>query len=124
MNFFMLYIDQGKAFERERVIQLFSLIGEIVDIEESPNDGACLKARYNFAGDSTIVELKDDLESIALSGAGDAGIDLAFRIQKGYPENLHIIDSDFSFDLLVADFNEVGKLRDAVLKEMNEGEEA
>ena len=123
MNFFMLYIDEGKAFDHERVRQLFSSIGEITEIEESPDDGACLKGRYNHGSDSTIVELKGDLESIALSGAGDAGIDLAFRIQEGYPESLHIIDSDYSFDLLVKDFDNVNGLRSAVLGAMNETEE-
>jgi hypothetical protein len=122
MNFFMLYTDEGKAFDRERVRQLFSSIGEISEIEESPDDGACLKGRYNHGDDSTIVELKDDLESIALSGAGDAGVDLAFRIQEGYPEGLHIIDADYSFDLLVRDFGNAAGLREAVLEAMNEGE--
>lgn len=123
MNFFMLYIDEGKTFDRECVRHLFSVIGEITEIEESPDDGACLKGRYNHGGDTTIVELKNDLESIALSGVGDASIDLAFRIQEGYPEGLHIIDSDFSFDLLMSDFDNVTSLRDAVLVAMNQGEE-
>lgn len=123
MNFFMLYIDEGKVFDRERVLQLFSSIGEITEIEESPDDGACLKGRYNHGSDSTIVELKDDLESIALSGAGDAGVAVAFRIQEGYPEGLHIIDSDYSFDLFVNDFDNVTALRSAVFWAMNESEE-
>ncbi len=120
MNFFMLYIDEGKVFDREKVRELFSTISEISNIEESPDDGASLKGRYDHGGDSTIVELKDDLESIALSGAGNAGIDLAFRIQKGYPVSLHMIDSDYSFDLLISDFDNVSDLTDTVLREMNQ----
>lgn len=122
MNFFMLYINEGKAFDRERLRKLFLSIGRITEIEETPDDGACLKGRYNHGSDSTIVELKDDLQSIALSGAGEAGIDLAFKIQEGYPEDIYIIDADYSFDLLVKDFHDVIGLRSAILGAMNKTE--
>lgn len=119
MNFVLLYSPQGNTLERERLRKLLYTLEGVSEVEESPGDGACLKARYCYGGDSTIVELKDDMESIALSGVGDAGIDLALRIQEIYPEVLHIIDSDYSFELALDQFSSFSDLSSVIHDRMN-----
>jgi hypothetical protein len=120
MNFLLLYIDKGKTFDREHFLQLLQSIDGICEIEESCSDGACIRGRYNYGGDSTIVELKEDLESIVLSGLGNSAIDLAFRIQQYCFEPLHIIDSDYSFDLIVSDFKDASEFRMTILSSLGE----
>jgi len=114
MDFLILYIAEGEMFDTELIRELFYGVLEITEIEESLDDGSYIKGRYSKKDNSTIVELKDDLESIALSGIGISAIELAYNMQKYYKERLRVIDSDYNFDLVIKDFDSFKEFQDAI----------
>lgn len=118
----MLYLGEGKTFDRERVKTTLLTEQNFGEFEELPESGVCFRGRFFCGNESTMVELKADLESIVLSVAAEIGIQCAFQIQKQYPEKIYMVDSDYNFDLPISQFDNVEDFRDAVLEAMNEEE--
>ena len=76
--------------------------------------GAALDAEFMFGGDRTVIELKEDRETVALSGTGVASVQMSFLLQSIYPEPLHVIDDGYGFDFVIRDYETAQQLADAI----------
>lgn len=81
-----------------------------------------IEGEYDYYEYSTMITFKADLEdsgAIWFQDSGPAAIDLAFRIQQGYPEPLRVVHEDYLFDLVISDFDSAADLSDAMDKTAN-----
>jgi hypothetical protein len=58
--------------------------------------------------------LSKDRLTISLSGVRDAALRAALVLQEHLPTPLRIIDTDYTFDLMLSDFTTLEQLRTAI----------
>lgn len=114
----MLYIGEGRTFDASLVKRVMQQCSGVADLREQAMDGALLHAHYSFGRDTTIVELKQDRETVVLSGAGPASVRFSFLLQSAYPEPLHVIDEGYSFDFVIREFETAEQLSGAIYRAM------
>jgi hypothetical protein len=83
-------------------------------LRDSDLIGSVLECKYDYSNDSTIVRLSDDLETISISGLGDASLNIALEIQRRMGLPLRAVDWDYSFDVDLSAFGSVHEFRVAI----------
>lgn len=101
MNALFLYPVNGEHFDRENIVGFFEKLPEF---EMEPDEAALCTGRFEFEGETNLVELKRSLEVIVLGREGKAALKLAFDIQEQYHRPLNLTDESYSFELCVSDF--------------------
>jgi hypothetical protein len=105
MNALFLYPKDGSVFDRELVCRSISDLRPLFsELEMEGGDLSLCKGRFNFEGESNLVELRQSLDSIVLGREGRAALKLAFEIQQVYSDPLNITNESFSFELCVKEF--------------------
>lgn len=84
------------------------------DIRLHEPGGAIFEAQYSLGGDSTFMRLNSDGKTISLSGTSDAALQVVLLAQNALDCSLRLIDSDYSFDLLLGKSGNIHELRDAI----------
>jgi|GEM_PF-6707350 len=109
----LLFRNDEQDFDQKAVEKAFARIGvlELVDVSLA---GAIFAGDFTAEGDEVIVELKDDLQSIAVSDSGPAGVRFVFELQKVMPEPLRLIDQSYNFDTLVSEHSTMDSLMQAM----------
>jgi hypothetical protein len=116
MSFLLIYISEGCIFDKERIKAFWQKCPHVCNLRDNAMVGASLDAEFIFAEDKIIMELKPDHETIVLSGAGLASIQMSFLLQSIHAEALHLIDDGYTFDLVIKNYESAEKLREAVFK--------
>ena len=114
MDLLLLYIGDGQQFDEEKVFQILNSVPGVKNLNRGKTTGAIMEGNYDFSSDSTIVRLAEDLETISISGTGDASLQLALEIQRAYHQPLHLVDSDYSFDVVLSDVSSLSGLKSIV----------
>ena len=135
MNGLLLYISeewdfdrdcviQMRDFDRDRMIQILSSIDGIYfdNLESAKRDPSIDEIRgcYDYRGYSDDFTFMSASSNFWFRGSGPAAVDLAFRIQQGYPEPIRLIDEGYIFDLVISDFDSADDLSDAMDKASHE----
>lgn len=95
----ILYIGEGVSFDIEALRGAVDRIPGIRDVRMSGLGGAMLQAHFDGWGDTTMVRVLDDAQTVAISGTGPASFCLALEIAKRLSPPIRMIDSDYSFDV-------------------------
>ena len=111
MDFLLLFVGEGAKLDKREVKRVLEGIPGVFGLEDKALVGAVLQAHFDFASDSTIVRLKDDGETISLSGTGDASLKLAFEIQAKLAAPLRMVDADYSLDIALQRVESLDELR-------------
>ena len=99
MPFLLLYLGEGQKFDQEAVAQGLQNLEGAVPLKSSSD---CLFVyQYEIANDFTTIRFKKDRETIVIDGAGEASLSAALHIQASYPDDVHLIDEAYSFDLIL-----------------------
>ncbi|MGL4503805.1 MAG: hypothetical protein ACRCU2_32390 [Planktothrix sp.] len=107
----LLFIGEDEKFNLIQIADILTKIPNIQNLKQGDFVGSILEGEFSEKNDFTIIRLSDDLETISIDGDGDASLKIALEIQKHYPQNLRLIDSNYSFDIELAKINSVGQLR-------------
>lgn len=113
MDFLLLYAD-GLRFDREEIRGVLRGIPGVTGLEERNGTGWVLQAHFDYEGDSTIIRLVDDEESISLSGTGPASLKAVVEIQSRSSVDLRLVDANYTFDLAVPRGGTVAILQQAI----------
>ncbi|NEQ39773.1 MAG: hypothetical protein F6K40_27405 [Okeania sp. SIO3I5] len=62
------------------------------------------------------MRLSGDRETISIFGLGDTSLKIALSIQKGYPQPIIAVDSDYSFELVLDKIKSLDELRKKILQ--------
>ncbi|MGL5195406.1 MAG: hypothetical protein ACRC8Y_17630 [Chroococcales cyanobacterium] len=111
MKMLLLFIGEDEKFNLIQIADILTKIPNIQNLKQGDFVGSILEGEFSEKNDFTIIRLSDDLETISIDGDGDASLKIALEIQKHYPQNLRLIDSNYSFDIELAKINSVGQLR-------------
>jgi len=63
------------------------------------SDFCALKFHFRYNADQTIVRLSNDYKAIQIAGTGIASQWIAWVMQEQIGDRLHVIDTDYSFDV-------------------------
>ncbi|AFY80555.1 hypothetical protein [Oscillatoria acuminata] len=111
MKMLLLFIGEDEKFNLSQVADSLTKIPNIQNFKQGDFVGSILECEFSEKTDFTIIRLSDDLETISIDGDGEASLKIALEIQKHYPQNLRLIDSNYSFDIELAEIKSVGQLR-------------
>ncbi len=111
MKMLLLFIGEDEKFNLSQVADILTKIPNIQNFNQGNFVGSILECEFSEKNDFTIIRLSDDLETISIDGDGEASLKIALEIQKHYPQNLRLIDSNYSFDIELAEIKSVGQLR-------------
>ena len=124
MNGMLLFISEERDFDRDRMIEiLLSIDGIYFDnLESAKRDSSIdvIRGWYDYRGYSNDFTFRSHSSSFWFRGSGPPAVDLAFRIQQGYPEPIRLIDEGYIFDLVISDFDSADDLSDAMDKASHE----
>ena len=114
-NILLLRLDE-MPFDAVVIRHTLSTETGFRDVRFHDPGGAAIEADYSEPEDWTIVSLSKGLSRISLSGTSDAALRAALILQRHLKVPLRIIDTDYSFDLVLSDFQTVEQLRAAMDK--------
>jgi hypothetical protein len=112
-NILLLRIDE-KPFDAAAVAHVLSSQSGFQDVRFDKLIGAVVEARYTEPEDWTIVALSEDREAISLSGTSHAALRAALILQTHLEAPLRIVDTNYSFDLMLQNYSNVDELRAAI----------
>src|SRR5438552_2227580 len=100
---------EGKlAFDPERVRACIRGVPGIRNWNES-NPHKPFFREFDFSGNSTMVYMLSaaDLRSISIERMGDASLNIALEIGRCYGVEIHAVDQEYSFNILLSDVTSV-----------------
>lgn len=116
MKTLLLFIGENEKFALNQISSILPVIPGIHNLKEGNFVCSILECEFAYENDFTLIRLSDDLETISISGAGDASLKIALEIQKRYPKPIRLIDLDYSFDLVLEKIGSVSELRQKMLE--------
>lgn len=69
------------------------------------------ECQFDFAGDSTIVLVWKELDSISIWGMGDASLKVALEIQRACDADVHALNDSFTMDVLLSEVNSIDEFK-------------
>lgn len=112
-NLLLIRTDET-PFDVAAVAHILSTQSGFHDVRFDDSIGAVIEARYTEADSQSIVSLKEDHETISLSGTSDAALRAALILQTGLKIPLRMFDTNYSFDLVFEGLSTVDELRNAI----------
>lgn len=116
MKMLLLFIGESEKFDAKKVESIFAQIPNMENFKKDNLIGVIIECEFAYHNDFTLIRLTEDLETITLSGDGDASLKAALEIQKYYDKSLRLIDSNYSFDLVLEKIISVDELRQKILE--------
>jgi hypothetical protein len=114
MHNIMLFNPDFQPFELAAIQRVFQSENGFRDVRFNEPGGAVIEADYVEPDASTIVRLSGDRRRISLSGTSDATLRAALILQRNLDMPLRIIDTAYSFDLILRDYPSIEQLRTAI----------
>lgn len=94
--------------------RIFRSVPGFDEIRYETPSGTPIEAKFNFAGDYTRARLSSTHDAISISGTSIAALQAALVIQQSLPFPLRIINTGYTFDLNLQDFQNVRDLEAAI----------
>ena len=114
MQSILLLNPDDRPFEIEAIQHVFQSEPGFRDVRFNEPGGVGIEADYVEPEDWTIVGLCGSRKSISLSGTTDAALRAALILQKNLNTPLRMVDTDYSFDLILQNIPNVETLRNAI----------
>lgn len=103
MNAVYLYCADEGLLEREAIVHSLQSSSCSSELEFEPDEFALCTCRFEFEGESNIVEVKRSLQCVVLGREGKAAIKAAFDIQSTYPHLLSVTNESYDFEIQLRD---------------------
>ncbi|MGB5524288.1 MAG: hypothetical protein WBM96_17100 [Polyangiales bacterium] len=111
MQYLLMYVGEGAQFQRDKVEASLASIPGVAAMRSQGAVACILECEFSVAGDSTIVRLSEDQETVSVHGTGPAATQFVVDFQRTYSEPLHLIDTDYSFDHVLDGRQSAGDVR-------------
>jgi hypothetical protein len=116
MKTLLLFLSKNEQFDPQEIALILQEIPGTNNLKEGKFVGSILECEFSDENDFTLIRLSDDLETITISGMGNASLKISLEIQKRYPKPIRLIDSDYTFDLRLEKIISVSELRQKILE--------
>ena len=114
MHNILLFDPDDRPFEVAAIERVFRSERGFYDIRLNEPGGAYIEAEFTLGDYKTIARLGDDRSTISLSGTSDAALQAALILQNNLGTPLRMIDTEYSFDLILRGIPDVETLRAAI----------
>lgn len=114
MSKLLIYIGENQRFDLEPTLRTITMIDGISNARRGKFIGAVFECNYSHAGRIAVVRVSEDLETVTVDGLGEEVTDFAIKFQQHMPEQLHVIDMDYSFNLDLSKFKTGAELMSAI----------
>jgi hypothetical protein len=99
MPFLLLYVGEGRRFDQQAIIGSLQALKGARPLK--PCEDCLSTYHYDRGSDFTTIRFKKDQETIVIDGTGEASLHAALHIQASYPEDIHLVDEGYSYDLVL-----------------------
>jgi hypothetical protein len=114
MSKLLIYIGEKQTFDLEKTVPLIQSMAGVTNARRGKFIGAVFECEYAFGGETTVVRISDDLETVTVEGLGREAADFAVKLQQRLDVPLRAIDMDYSFDLALSNFSSEEEFRRAM----------
>ena len=114
MNNLLIYIGENEKFDVANTIKAIESITYITNSRKGDFIGAVFECEYVVNSHSTIIRISPEAETIIAGGLTDESLNFALELQSRLSISLHAIDTDYSFDVALSDFDSLSELRTVV----------
>lgn len=114
MHSLMLFDSTGRKISVDALRRALSSIPQCKQIRESASSGTPLQADYAEGDDFTTIYLISSHEAISIRGTSGAALSAAWAIHAKLGIPLRMVDTDYSFDLLLDQFSTLEQLSAAI----------
>jgi hypothetical protein len=115
MENILLFDLDDRPFETETIDRIFRSEPGFRNVRFDEPGGAVIEAEYVEPDDWTFVRLDGDRDTISLTGTSDAALRAALILQRNLPMPLRMVDTSYSFDVILRDFQTFEELRAAIV---------
>ncbi len=116
MHNVLLMNPDGDTFDIKAIARILGPGNGFRDVRFDEPGGALIEAEYIEPGGRTIVRLSGSCKSISFSGTSDCAFRAALILQRQLDMPLRMVDTDYSFDLILDGVSNVEELRAAIEK--------
>jgi hypothetical protein len=114
MQSILLFSPDDRPFELAAIQRVFQSEPRFRDVRFNEPGGAVIEADYVEPEGRTIVGLSGSRTSISFSGISDATLRAVLILQRNLDTPLRMVDTNYSFDLILQDFPNVETLWNAI----------
>jgi hypothetical protein len=114
MHSILLFRPDDRPFDIPAVQRVFQSEPDFHNVRFDTPGGTAVEADYIQHAFRTIVGLSGDHGTISLRGVSDASLRAALILQRHLDTPLRMVDTDYSFDLILEGVSTVEELRDAI----------
>jgi hypothetical protein len=114
MHNILLFDPDDRPFDVTVIERVFRSERGFYDVRLNEPGGAYIEAEFTLGDYKTIARLGDKRNTISLSGTSDAALQAALILQKKLGTPLRMVDTDYSFDLILRDIPDIETLRIAI----------
>jgi hypothetical protein len=116
MQGILLFSPDDRPFEVAAIQHVFQSDPGFRDVRFDEPGGAVIEAEYVEPEGRTIVGLSESRTTIFLSGTSHTAFRAALILQRNLDTPLRLVDTDYSFDLILEGLSNVEELRAAIEK--------
>ena len=114
MHNLLLFDPNERPLSVDTLDRIFRSVAGFSQVRYNTPIGTPIEADYAKDGDFTTVRLDSERETISISGTSDAALQAAWLLQTHLQTPLRLVDTDYSFDLVVNDFKSLEELHAAI----------
>ncbi len=114
MHSILLFRPDDRPFEIAAIEHAFQSEPDFRKVRFDTPEGTAVEADYIEPDLRTMVSLSGDHRTISLRGVSDASLRASLILQRRLDAPLRMVDTDYSFDLILEGLSTVEELRDAM----------
>jgi hypothetical protein len=114
MHSLLLFDVDDRKIPVDELKRVFQTVPGFRQLRTDSSDGVSVEANYVDGEDFTTVELDSECETISIRGTSGAALKAAWILQAHLDYPLQMVDTDYSFDVIVRDFSSLEELSAAV----------
>ena len=114
MHSLLLFDLDGREIPVDALQRIFQSVTGFQRVRHNTPTGTPIEADYIDGQDFTTVGLDTKRETISIRGTSGAALSAAWILQRNLDVPLRMVDTDYSFDLILRDFSNIDELRAAI----------
>jgi hypothetical protein len=114
VNKLLIYIGENQKFNHDRLVEAICSMPGVIRARNGSFIGAIFQCEYTLGKETTVVRVKDDLETITVEGLGHSALGFSLELVRRLKEELHAVDMDYSFNVKLVNYKSIDELDTAI----------
>lgn len=114
MHSLLLFDEDGREIPVSALQRIFQSVAGFQEVRYDTPIGTPIEARYIEGEDFTTVDLDEERKTISIRGTSGAALSAAWILHSYLDLSLRMVDTDYSFDLILSRFSTIEELEAAI----------